>query len=275
MLYFTYSLNIFLLFGIPIALGVFLVRKLYLEGRWWWIGAIVYVLSQIILQPLENYFINPFLNNLSSSGSLPSIEVLILGGLILGLSAGLSEELLRYGMFRWWTKDARSYESGLLLGAGQGGAASIILACLVFYNFVNMAWFHNKDLSLFVPAEQVQFLQTQITAFWSVPWYYTFREAIGQIFMLTIQISLAIMMLQTFIRKQWFWVTFAIGFHALVEASRVIVLNLSNEYLVNIVLSVFAILSIITLLALRSPKDFRKIPSVVIDQNHSPTHTMK
>ena len=130
MLFITYLLDILVLFAIPIALGIFLVRKFELEGRWWWIGAIVYVVSQVIFLPLENYFINPFLNNLSFSGPLPSIEVLILGGLILGLTASICEELLRYGMFRWWAKDARSFESGLLLGTGHGGAASIILGSL-------------------------------------------------------------------------------------------------------------------------------------------------
>lgn len=271
MLTITYSLNIFLLFAIPIALGIFLVRKFYLEGRWWWISAIVYILSQIILLPLENYFINPFLNNLSYSGSLPSIEVLIFGGLILGLSAGLCEELLRYGMFRWWTKDARSFESGLLLGTGHGGAASIILGCLVFYNFVNMAWFHNKDLSTLVPADQVQILQSQIMAFWSVPWYYALREAIGQLFMLSIQICLAVMVLQAFNRKQWHWILLAIGFHTLVEAARVIVLNLTNEFLVNVVLGVFAIFSLLIILALRPPKASENIPSGVLGQTNSPT----
>jgi len=206
MLYITYSIDFLLLFSIPIALGVFLVRKFYLEGRWWWIGAIVYIISQIILLPLENYVINPFLNNLSYSGVLPSLGVLIIGGLILGLSTGVCEELLRYSMFRWWTKDARTFESGILLGLGHGGAASIFLGFLVLYNFLNMAMSRNIDLTTLVPIDQAQMLQTQIAAFWSAPWYYTLREVIEQIFMLTIQIGLAIMILQTFIRKHWHWV---------------------------------------------------------------------
>jgi len=254
MLYLTYTLNILLLFAMPIALGIFLVRKFYLEGRWWWIGAVVYILSQIFLIPLENYLVNPFLNNLSFSGKLPSIEVLLFGGLVLGLCAGIFEELLRYSMFRWWTKDARSFESGLLLGTGSGGAASIFLAFLVIYNFVNMAMIRNQDLSTLVPADQVQILQAQLSAFWSAPWYATFREALGQLFMLSIEICLAVMVLQAFVRKQWYWVPLAIGFHTLVEAARVITVNLSNEVLMYTVQGFFAIISLLIILALRHPK---------------------
>ena len=73
--------------------------------------------------------------------------------------------------------------------------------------------------------------------------------------MLSIEICLAVMVLQTFIRKQWYWVLLAIGFHSLVESARVIALNLSsNEYVMNGVLGVFAICSILIIFALRSRK---------------------
>lgn len=271
MLYITYLLDILLMIAIPVALGVFLTRKFNLEGRWWWIGLAVYIVSQIILQPLENYVINPYLNNLSYSGSLPSTEVLVFGGLVLGLSAGLIEETLRYAMFRWWTKDARSFESSLLLGTGYGGAASIALACLVFYNFVNMALFRGKDLTTLVSADQVQAFQSLLAAYWSAPWYYTLREAIGQIFLMAIEISLAVMVLQTFTRKQWYWVVLAIGFHSLVEFARVIALNLSsNEYVMTGVLGLFAICGVAIIYALHNPNKAQVPPSGVLSQAPSP-----
>ncbi len=275
MLFITYSIDILLLCAIPVALGIFLVRKFDLEGRWWWIGAIVYILSQVILLPLENYVINPFLNNLSYSGSLPSIQVLLSGGLILGLCAGLSEELLRYAMFRWWVKDARSFKSSLLLGTGHGGAGSIFLALIVLYNFANMAIYRNTDMTALMPADQAQMLQTQITAFWSAPWYYTLREAIGQIFMLMIQINLALIMLQTFIRKRWYWVLLAISFHTVVEAARVITLNLSSEYLMYAVLGVFAIISVLIILSLRGHKANDYTSSGILGQTTEADHFVK
>ncbi len=263
MLYFTYILDILILLVVPTVLGIILVRKLYLEGRWWWIAAIVYVVSQVLILPLQNFMINPFLNNLSYSGTLPSMLVLVIGGLILGFSVGVVEELLRFAMFRWWTKDARTFESGLLLGAGHAGAGSIILGFLVLYNFINMAWFRNKDLTTLVSTDQVQFIQTQITAFWSAPWYYTLREALGQIFMLFVHMSLAIMVLQVFVRKQWHWLLLAVVFHTLVEATRVISLNLSNEFVADAFLGIFAIAGVLIVLAIRRSQKTIQSPGIL------------
>jgi uncharacterized membrane protein YhfC len=261
MLYFTYSLDILILFAAPILLGVFLVRKYELEGRWWWIGAIVYGISQALLIPLGNYLLTPFLNNLSNVGTLPSMEVLILGALLLGVSTGVCEEFLRYCMFRWWTKDARTFMSGLLLGTGHGGAASIFLGCFVLYNFLNMVIYRNMDLSTLVSSDQARILHDQIATFWSEPWYYTLREAVGQIFMLAIQVSLTVIMLQTFIRKQWLWILLAIGFHSMVETVRVILLNVSTEFNMISVLGAFAIISVVIIFSLRHPKKSDHLPS--------------
>jgi len=269
MLYLTYSLDIIILFAVHIVLGVMLNKRYELEGRWWWIGATVYIISQVTLLPIQNYILNPFLNRLSYSGEFPSVGVLIMGGLILGLSIGVFEELLRYGMFRWWTKDARSYESSLLLGTGAGGAASIILGFLVIYNFVNMMMVRNMDLSTLVPADQIQMLQSQITAFWSAPWFYTLREALGQLFMLVIQISLAVMVLQVFIGKKNYWILLAIGYHTVVEAARVITLNLSSEYATNAVLGGFAIVSLLIILSLRRQKTLAGSAESSVDKRQS------
>jgi uncharacterized membrane protein YhfC len=250
MLYITYIVDILLLFIVPISLGIYLVKKRYLEGRWWWIAAFIYILSQILILPLQNYLINPYLNGLSYSGNLPSMSILIFGGILQGLSIGVIEETLRFCMFKWWTKDARTFESGLLLGAGHAGAGSIILGFLVLYNFVNMAYVRNIDLQSYFSAEQIQYVQTQISAFWSAPWYYTLREAIGQIFMLVVNISLAIMLLQVFLRKQWQWMMFAILFHTAIEATRVITLNLANDFAANIIMGVYAIIGVLIILVI-------------------------
>jgi uncharacterized membrane protein YhfC len=226
MLYSIYIVKIILLVAIPIALGVYLTRKFDLEGKWWWIGAVVFCAAQIILMPLNNYIVAPYLYSLNDSGALPPIPLLLFGGLLIGLSMGVCEELLRYAMYRWWAKDARSFESGLLLGAGYGGAASLFLAF-------------------------------QVGAYWTDIEYYTIPVIISQILMIVIQISLSIMLLQAFSRRQWYWVLYAIGYHALVESVRVIALNLSDEIVMTVILGIFALLSVVVILGFsrRKPSD--------------------
>jgi uncharacterized membrane protein YhfC len=253
-LYVTYALDGLLMIAMPIALGIFLTRKFELYGRLWWIGAAVFVLSQVGHIPFNAYVVNPLLNNLNSSAVLPSIAMLIVGALILGLSAGLWEELFRYAMFRWWAKDARSWGSGLLVGTGHGGAEAIILGLLVLYNFINMIAVRNMDISTLVPADQLATVQAQITAFWSAPWYYTLLGALERLFTIPAQICFAVLVLQTFTRKQWFWVWLAVGFHALTDAAVVVAQNLLNAYLTEAIIGVFGVLSVLIIFRLRQPE---------------------
>jgi len=144
-----YGIKILLLSVIPIGSGIYLTRKFDREGKRWWIGAIVFAVTQVILLPLQNYVIAPYLYSLNNSGILPSIPLLLFGGLTLGLSVGVCEEVLRYAMYRWWTKDARSFDSGLLLGAGAGGAASLFLAFQVRKHLKNLLhWIAFRGLTL-------------------------------------------------------------------------------------------------------------------------------
>ena len=244
-LYVTYALDGLLLVAVPIALGIYLTQKFELYWRLWWIGAAIFILSQVGRIPFDNYVTNQLLAKVNSIAALSANTVLILSALIIGISASLWEELLRYAMFRWWAKDARTWRTGFLAGAGHGGMGAIIIGLLVLYNFINMAMVRNADLSKLVSADQLPFAQAQVTAFWSAPWYSTMNEAVQQLFTIPIQICFALLVLQTFIRKQWYWVVLAIGSHTLFEAVRVVSLNLLNAYLVDMVLGVLAIASIV------------------------------
>jgi len=252
-LYVTYTLDGLLAIAMPIALGIYLVRHFDLEGRYWWIGAAVFILSQIGLLPFNNYVLNPFLNNLSGATVLPSYAVLAVGALAIGLSTGLWEELFRYGMFRWWAKTARSWADGLLLGTGHGGAEAIFLGLLVLYNFINMIMYRNLDLSTLLPADQFQAAQAQVNAFWSAPWYSTLLDAVRSLFTIPAQICFTLIVLQTFVRKQWYWLWLAVGFHALFEAATVVAQNLLNIYLTDAVIGVFGVLGVVIIVALRQP----------------------
>ena len=250
-LYVTYALDGLLMIAIPIALAIYVTKKFELYWRLWWIGAVVFILAWIGSIPFDNYVAGPLLEKVSGNPALSAIMVLILSALILGLSTALIEELLRYAMFRWWAKDARSWVNGLLTGAGHGGAGAIFLGALVLYNFINMVMVRNADLSKLVTADQLQLAQAQVNAYWSMPWYSTLNEAVQLIFTIPIQICFALIVLQTFIRKQWYWVLVAIGIHTLFEATRVVAQNLLNGYLVNLVIAAFGIVSVVVIFAFR------------------------
>jgi uncharacterized membrane protein YhfC len=232
-------------------LAIYVTRKFELYWRLWWIGAAVFILSQVGLIPFDNYVIAPLLGRLNNNPAFSAISGLILSALVLGLVASLFEEILRYAMFRWWAKDARSWVNGFLTGAGHGGAAAIILGGLVLYNFVNMAIVRNGDLSTMVTADQLPLAQAQVNAFWATPWYMTLNDAVQQLFTIPVQICFALILLQTFIRKQWYWILLAIAAHTLFEASRVVAQNLLSGYLADLVIAVFGIAAVVIIIAFR------------------------
>jgi uncharacterized membrane protein YhfC len=235
----------------PIGLAIYLTRHWRLGWGLWLIGAATFVLSQVGHIPF-NAAVSAILNKTSMvTWSKPN--QLVFNAIFLGLSAGLFEELFRYGMFRWWAKDARSWKTGVLAGAGHGGAEAIILGVLVFVAFLQLTVYRNIDLSTVVPAAQLEAAKAQVAAYWSAAWYAALLGALERFFTIPTQIALAVIVLQTFTRKQWFWVWLAVLYHALMDASTVYLLKPLGMYGIEVLIAGYAVLSVIIIFILRQP----------------------
>jgi len=245
----TYPLDGLLMIGIPIGLGYFLARKFNLPGRIWWIGATTFILSQVGHIPF-----NAGLTLLFERGSLPSPSPewrLYVNACILGLSAGLWEEMARYATLKWWAKDVRSWRMGIFFGAGHGGIEAILLGALVLVQFYNAMAIRNTDLTSLVPPDRLEATLAQLDAYWSTPWYAILLGAVERTFAILVHLSLALLVLQSFLRHQLRWFLAAILWHAFINAVAVISISLTNPYLTEAVIGVFALLSMLIILALR------------------------
>lgn len=212
-LYITYTINGLVMIVAPILLGIWLTRKFKLGWRLFGIGALTFILSQVVHLPF-----NSLLSQLFLRGILPLPQgqgKVVLNALVGGLSAGIFEETARYIMYRWFAKDARSWSKGLLAGAGHGGIESIIIGLLFFYQFFQLTAYRGVDLSKLVPPDQIPQLQAVLQAFWSMPWYDSILGAVERLTTLSLHLALSVMVLQVFIRRQPLWLLLAIGWHAL------------------------------------------------------------
>lgn len=249
-LYFTYPLGIISVLVLVIGLGVYLTRKYNLGWRLFWIGAVLFIVAQILHIPF-----NILLNRLFRDGILPTPPEewqLLFSALIVGLSAGLFEELIRYAGFRWWAKDARSWSRGLLFGTGWGSMEAIIFFIVpLSLNFVLFFAIQNMELSTLVPTEQIAPLQEGLDFFWSVAWYDSLLGAIERFLILPVQISLTILVLQVFIRGQSRWLWLAIGWHTLLDGVLVISVSLWGAYATEGIIGIFTLTSIGIIYALR------------------------
>jgi uncharacterized membrane protein YhfC len=252
-LYVTYAINGLLMIAMPIGLAIYLIRKFDFEWRLWWIGAAIFVLSQIMHIPF-NSVIMPIIYR-TPIADWPAMLQIVFNAAFLGLSAGVFEELFRYGMYRWWAKDARSWGKGLLVGAGHGGIEAILLGALALYSYFQLMYLRNADLAQYVAADQIGTLQAQLTAAWSVPWYTSLLGALERFFTIPVHLALSVLVLQAFTRKQFRWVWIAIGFHALLDGVSTYAMQTGSSALaIEGIAGVFAILSLVIVFALRQPE---------------------
>jgi uncharacterized membrane protein YhfC len=251
-LFLAHLLNGLLMIGMPVGLAIFLTARWKLGARLWLIGAATFILSQVGHIPF-NALAGLVLNRTGLTKMTPEAQ-LIFNAVFLGLSAGLFEEFFRYGMFRWWAKDARSWRKGVLAGAGHGGAEAIILGAIVVYAFVQFAYLRNADLSKIVAADQLALAQQQVSAYWSMTWYGSLLGALERLFTIPTQIALAVLVLQTFTRKQWFWVWLAVLYHATLDAGAVLLSVRAGALATEVLAGAFALISLLLIFLLRQPE---------------------
>lgn len=250
-LFWAHLLNGLLMIAMPIGLAIYLTRRWKLGWGLWFIGAVTFILSQVGHIPF-NAAAGAILNK-TSLVDWPRTSQTIFNAVFAGLSAGLFEELSRYAMFRWWAKDARSWKKGILAGAGHGGAEALILGVIVFVTFLQLTVYRNIDLSTVIPAAQLDVAKAQVAAYWSATWYASLLGAVERFFTIPVQIAMSVIVLQTFTRKQWFWVWLAVLYHALIDASIVYLVTPLGAYWTEALIAGFAVISIIIIFILKQP----------------------
>jgi uncharacterized membrane protein YhfC len=251
-LYFTYPFSAIYILVISLGIGAFIARKFGFGWRLYWIGAATFILSQVGHIPF-----NAGLTALFQNGILPSPPEawhLAFNAVVLGLSAGLFEEIARYAVYRWWAKDARSWGRGLLLGAGHGGMEALLVGVLLLVVFIVMFALKDADLASMVSPGQLPLAREQVEAYWSVTWYDSLLAAVERSFTLLAHLALSILVLQVFLRRQSRWLWFAIGWHAFLNAVTLFIAGTWNVYLAELALGILAILNVLIIIALRQPE---------------------
>ena len=252
--FFIHLLNGLLMVGLPVGLAFYLTRRFKLGWRLWWIGAATFILSQAGHIPF-----NAILTQLFQAGRLPSPPhswLPYFNPVILGLSAGLFEEFARAGVYLWWAKDARSWRRGVLMGAGHGGAEAIILGVLALYTLLQVTAYRTANLAAIFSGNQLALAQQQIQTYWSASWTASLLGAVERFFTLPIQICLAVIVLQAFVRRNPAWIGLAVAWHAAVDGVSVYLGNMWqgqpwSGYANEGVIGIFAVVSILILLLLR------------------------
>lgn len=240
---FVRLLNVMLMVAMPLALGVFLVRRSRVEWRIFLFGAGTFIGSQIFHWPFNSYVLSPLTERFGlpgPDGGLP----LLLYAIIFGLSAGVFEEVARYLVYRIWMRESRTKWDGLMFGTGHGGIESILVAGLAGVALYQAIAYRNADLSAVVPTDQLDLARAQLEAYWAAPWYAMLLSAGERLFAICFHLSASLLVLQAFVRRNPAWLAFAIGWHAIFDSVAVFALVTWGGYVMEGFIGLMALLSL-------------------------------
>jgi len=248
MLIVGFLLELLIMIGTPLALGVWLRKKWGLPWALFLIGAVTFIASQVVHIPLNAGLTTLFRQDWIPAGWLPSASSgwqLPFNAVVLGLTAGVCEEMARYLVLRFWLKDARSWRQAIVFGAGHGGIESLLIGVLASVTIVSMIVMRSRDpAAMGMPPETAELAAQQVAEFWSLPFYMPLLAGAERLMALTLHLALSTLVMRCFVRNRLWPLFAAIGWHALVDAVAVFVLGTWGEVAVEGVTALLTLVSI-------------------------------
>lgn len=190
------------------------------------------------LSQLAHFPLNEWLHDLGwlPLSFLDSDQPLWRTALILGLTAGLCEELARtlgYAVLaRFPILKSQTTAGGLMLGLGHGGIEALVFGGLLTTATIqSLLELAGMDLTtLHLAPDQLAALQLQINALTGSTWQAVF-PLLERAMAMAIHVVLSLMVLKAFQRRQPAWVILAIAYHALIDAGAVYARGLTENVL--------------------------------------------
>jgi ABC-2 type transport system permease protein len=211
----AYLLSIAGMVLLSILLAVLLRRHYRVYWILFTVGCLTFLGAQAVHLPLNEW--------LTDIGVLPrdpglSGAPLWRSALILGLTAGLCEELARaigYAVVKW----ARRFEDGVMLGLGHGGIEAMIfggvLTAATISSLLNLEGVDLEAMNL--TAAQLEALSIQLELFNAAP-AYALAPFLERTFAIGAQVLFSILVLKAFTLRKPVLILAAIAYHALVDA---------------------------------------------------------
>lgn len=211
----AYTLSIGLTIFLPIFFAILLRRRFRVSWFLFGVGTLTFIGSQVVHIPLNNL--------LSRLGVLPDMQavsgwLLVQAAIVLGLSAGICEELVRalgYALL----KRNRKVQDGLMLGLGHGGIEAMILVGVMAAGGVGQLFaLRGIDLqTLGLSSEQITILSSQLEVFSRSP-LVAFAPLFERLLAMLLHVVLSLMVLYAFQSRKPLGVLIAIVYHAAVDA---------------------------------------------------------
>jgi uncharacterized membrane protein YhfC len=173
----------------------------------WGAGALVFVVSQCVLRlpwqiPL-GIWIGPRIHG-STWLSFAWIAA-------SSFTAGLFEEVGRWGGYRWLVKKERSFRTGVMFGLGHGGIESMLLVGLsLFGTLVTYVLVAAVPSLLKLPPEAHDKVVTSLSSVHAGDFV---AGVVERVMAMTFHVACSLVVLRCFLRGSKGWVALAVGMH--------------------------------------------------------------
>jgi len=183
----------------------------------------------------------PLLEANGISSSVQEGAPLLVLGVAAGLSAGIFEEVTRYLVLKFWLKNDNQDLLPVKYGVGHGGIEAVLTGLLALYAFVQvMALGGDGALSAFDP-EQVALIQSQLDAYWAVPWQQSLLGAWERVSAMAFHVGASIMVYKSIREKKPVWFVIALLGHTVLDAFVVVFASKMNLVLLEGIIFLFGI----------------------------------
>jgi uncharacterized membrane protein YhfC len=254
----TTAMAVVFVIGYPLALGVIVRKKLAVSWKYFWFGALVFLVFQLLTRvPVVTVLQATVLMHLL----LTSTAFTWIWLLILAITAGLFEEVGRYVGYRLLLRrEPKTWSKAVMFGLGHGGLESIVVVggqiVLTAINDVVLSTINVNSL----PAAQRQGVIQLFAAINAEPFWFPLLAAWERLWTIPLHMALAVMVVQVFRRQQMRWLFLAILFHALVDFLAVAFPqafghSIPITLLVEGIVCVFGLISVWIIWRLREPED--------------------
>ncbi|MCK5794639.1 MAG: YhfC family intramembrane metalloprotease [Anaerolineales bacterium] len=227
--------------GIPVAAALLIYKRGKSGFRPIWIGAAVFVLSQVGHIPFNQFLMIPGLRALGVDVAAQGGISLLVLGVVAGLSAGVFEEVARFLALKFWLKKDAHTLLPVKYGIGHGGVEALLLGLLALFALVQVMVLGGEGAVDLLPPEQVELARTQLAAYWAVPWYHSLLGAAERISAMAFHVGASILVYKSVRTKNYLYLVVAVIGHMILDSFAVIAIKQMNILLLEGVIFVFSV----------------------------------
>ncbi|WP_292731998.1 YhfC family intramembrane metalloprotease [Methanoculleus sp.] len=227
---------------VPLALGYWIVKRFGLSWRVFLLGALFFIIVQVVHTPLVLVTQTPLYLALLPFGTTTALAAL---AVYLGLMAGLFEEVGRYLVYRYLFRRQEiplTRENGLLFGTGWGGVESMIVALLVLTSMLSYIAITSDGSMLFLPDDPA--VQAEIEALRALTPLDILPGLAERMMTIVLHIAWSLMVLASVVYGRKALLALAVIWHAAVDAIAVYLAPTQGILVTEAAVFVFAVIGV-------------------------------